>query len=85
MKFINEKKDAVLKKLVNSVSLYDIDYEQAGHDFWLTRCGHGSGFWNRGLGKQGDQLTELCKEFNNVDATVYHTRFKDYSFRVELL
>ena len=20
---------------------------QAGHDFWLTRCGHGSGFWDR--------------------------------------
>ena len=21
--------------------------EQAGHDFWLTRNGHGSGFWDR--------------------------------------
>ena len=21
---------------------------QAGHDFWLTRCGHGAGFWDRG-------------------------------------
>lgn len=19
---------------------------QAGHDFWLTRCGHGAGFWD---------------------------------------
>lgn len=27
MKFINEKKDSVLQKLVNSVSLYDRDYE----------------------------------------------------------
>ncbi len=22
--------------------------EQAGHDFWLTRNGHGTGFWDRG-------------------------------------
>ena len=22
-------------------------YEQAGHDFWLTRNGHGAGFWDR--------------------------------------
>jgi hypothetical protein len=23
------------------------NYEQAGHDFWLTRNGHGTGFWDR--------------------------------------
>jgi hypothetical protein len=23
------------------------DFEQAGHDFWLTRQGHGEGFWSR--------------------------------------
>jgi hypothetical protein len=22
------------------------DLERAGHDFWLTRCGHGAGFWD---------------------------------------
>lgn len=22
---------------------------QFGHDVWLTRCGHGTGFWDRGL------------------------------------
>ena len=22
-------------------------YNQAGHDFWLTRNGHGTGFWDR--------------------------------------
>jgi len=32
--------------------------EQAGHDFWLTRCGHGAGFWDRGK-KHGDALTAL--------------------------
>lgn len=30
----------------------------AGHDFWLTRNGHGVGFWDRGLGNEGDKLSE---------------------------
>ena len=34
--------------------------EQIGHDLWLTRQGHGAGFWDRGL-PNGDKLTELCK------------------------
>lgn len=34
--------------------------EQAGHDFWLTRNGHGAGFWDRGLGDTGKQLTNAC-------------------------
>lgn len=33
---------------------------RAGHDFWLTRNGHGAGFWDRGLGAVGDRLSELC-------------------------
>lgn len=27
------------------------DAAQAGHDFWITRNGHGAGFWDRGLSK----------------------------------
>lgn len=34
-----------------------------GHDFWLTRNGHGAGFWDRGLGQLGTRLTELCKPY----------------------
>ena len=34
-----------------------------GHDFWLTRNGHGAGFWDRDLGELGDKLTELSKQF----------------------
>lgn len=34
---------------------------QAGHDFWLTRNGHGAGFWDRGLGDVGERLTEAAK------------------------
>lgn len=37
--------------------------EQIGHDFSLTRDGHGTGFWDRGLGERGDYLTNLCKPY----------------------
>lgn len=39
------------------------DFAQAGHDFALTRNGHGAGFWDRGLGDVGDQLTALAKPY----------------------
>lgn len=34
--------------------------DKAGHDFWLTRNGHGAGFWDRGLGDIGDTLSKAC-------------------------
>lgn len=43
--------------------LFDMEPEQAGHDFWLTREGHGAGFWDRGLGRAGDVLTKAAKAF----------------------
>jgi hypothetical protein len=39
--------------------LSDDQIEQAGHDFWLTRNGHGTGFWDR-------------KDYYNAD---YYSRF----------
>lgn len=41
--------------------------EQAGHDFWLTRNGHGAGFWDRGLGALGDALTRAAKAYGSED------------------
>lgn len=32
-------------------------WEYVGHDFWLTRNGHGVGFWDRDCGPYGDALT----------------------------
>lgn len=40
--------------------------ENAGHDFWLTRCGHGAGFWDRGLGAVGKELTAMSKPYGDV-------------------
>ena len=35
--------------------------EQCGHDFWLTRNHHGTGFWDRGYPDAlGDALTEAA-------------------------
>lgn len=39
----------------------------AGHDFWLTRNHHGSGFWDLGLGDLGDRLTEAAHAFPQCD------------------
>lgn len=35
----------------------------AGHDFWLTRNGHGAGYWDRDLGDVGDELSEKAKQY----------------------
>ena len=43
------------------------DDTNAGHDYWLTRCGHGAGFWDRGIGDVGDELTELAGADGNRD------------------
>ena len=47
-----------------------LDAGQIGHDFWLTRNGHGAGFWDRGLGEQGEQLTKAAKTFGSSDAYI---------------
>ena len=41
--------------------------ERAGHDFWLTRNGHGAGFWDRGLGDLGDMLADAARVYGGVD------------------
>jgi len=43
------------------------DPEQDGHDFWLTRNGHGVGFWDRGYGERGQRLTAACRPYGEVD------------------
>jgi len=50
--------------------LKDMSEEQAGHDFWLTRNGHGAGFWDRGLGEIGDKLTEIAHSFGEINIYV---------------
>jgi hypothetical protein len=49
--------------------------ELAGHDFWLTRNGHGAGFWDRWAdstpqGKIGRKLTAESKPYGSCDLYV---------------
>jgi hypothetical protein len=38
--------------------------ERAGHDFWLTRNGHGAGFWDGDWPEDvGERLTAASKTF----------------------
>jgi hypothetical protein len=43
----------------------------AGHDFWLTRNGHGAGFWDRGEGfypeGAGRRLTDAAHVYGSCD------------------
>ena len=56
------------------VSVWEIigsEYSRAGHDFWLTRNGHGAGFWD-GDWPEGDGkiLTDISKTFGPSDLMV---------------
>ncbi len=50
----------------------------AAHDFWLTRNGHGAGFWDGDWPESGDRLTAICKGFGEShlyvgdDGRIYH-------------
>jgi hypothetical protein len=49
------------KAFLTAVSdrLHDGNLSQAGHDFWLTRNGHGTGFWDRiGIYDTDDETEE---------------------------
>lgn len=39
---------------------------QLGHDLWLTRNGHGAGFWDRGLDEAGDALSDLAHKLGET-------------------
>ncbi len=41
----------------NKDDLDEWDAGQAGHDLWLTRNCHGTGFWDRGKGEAGNRLS----------------------------
>lgn len=47
----------------------DVTFDRIGHDFWLTRQGHGAGFWDSPelYGKHlSDALTKIAEDFGPV-------------------
>lgn len=62
---------------------------QAGHDFWLTRQGHGTGFWDRDDDVYGVEMREMltraakaCGEVSEVDygETMFGSLLKNQRF-----
>lgn len=49
----------------NWKDLANLNPAQTGHDFFLTRNGHGAGFWDRGLGDVGDRLTKAAEAYGD--------------------
>lgn len=43
----------------------------AGHDFWLTRNGHGAGFWDRGYGAVGERLSDASRPYGEAHLYAY--------------
>lgn len=45
----------------------EVEWNQLGRDLWLTRNGHGAGFWDRGLGDLGGALSEAAERQGSAD------------------
>lgn len=53
------------------------DASQAGHDFWLTRNGHGAGFWDGDWEEElGRKLTEDCNKYGEVNLYIYRRKIR---------
>lgn len=62
------ERDCAAFQASNNVLLHNLDAAQCGHDFWLTRNGHGAGFWDRGYPDDiGEALTKQAHSFGSVD------------------
>lgn len=86
IEFVEEQKEALFEQIVAFVNdpavLADLEatgqsLEQCGHDFILTRNGHGAGFWDRGHGEAGNRLSEAAKAYGEVHATVLSVTAED--------
>jgi len=60
-------------------NIHGLDETTVAHDFWLTRNGHGAGFWDGDYEQTlGDDLTRLSETFGACwlgvgdDGTIYH-------------
>jgi len=51
---------------VRSTSDGSRPFEILGHDFYLSRNGHGTGFWDRGYGDIGDKLHRAAAVYGSA-------------------
>lgn len=53
---------------IEAIDASGLDDEQIGHDFWLSRNGHGAGFFDRGLDDDVEKkLMDAAKSFGECD------------------
>ena len=59
---------AEFQRLAGAWMLNDYGHENAGHDFWMTRNGHGVGFWEGDYGEDETwkTLDKIAKDFAEV-------------------
>jgi hypothetical protein len=71
-KFQAENADFIQDQYLMRRSDYGVD-GAAGHDFWLTRNGHGAGFWDGDWEEPAaTKLDEASKKFNEYDLMMGH-------------
>ena len=76
---IDDIDSATLETMIEDCKRFQIDYsdwlgendsEKAGQDFWLTRNGHGAGFWAGEWPINGELLTKWSKMFGEFNLYV---------------
>ena len=64
---IKKMEDDAFEFLRQNWELVQMDLIAAGHDFWLTRNGHGAGFWDGDWPEAaGKRLTKSSKTFGEM-------------------
>lgn len=59
--FIAEHKQGLIEYTKTAkINENQTPWKQAGWDFWMTRQGHGVGYWDRDAGDIGDNLSNEC-------------------------
>ena len=53
--------------------------QRAGHDLWLTRNGHGTGFWDRSMGEVGEKLAKAASNLSQSYVYVSDDGFLEVS------
>jgi hypothetical protein len=73
---IDDIDDASLQQMIDDCLLFQAEqcdhisneWEQAGHDFWLTRNWHGAGFWDGDWEDEaGKRLTDASHAYGECD------------------
>ncbi len=54
----------------DDIDSLNLSAEDIGHNFMLSRCGHGAGFFDRGWREAGDRLQDAARVYGDTHAWV---------------